>query len=415
MSKYQCPLCKQEVSKALYEKITGIWQDKEKQMANLREKEKSLKAKEQKMLVQFQAEKKRIVNQEKTKFQKLLSTHKKQILKERESFRREREKIDENFRRKLSSETNRIMRNEVSKRKEIERDLRRRFAESAKDAMRKESDKLQREKRLQQNRYDQLNRQFRSLQTKNMKDLEKANQKIKSLEEQVKKNQTPQVLGLLEEKDFLSKLKEMYHNDSFDHTGKGDDIIHHVFYNKAEVGCIVYELKKVSVFNPAHISQAYEAKQKRNADYAVLVTNAKRRKDDFGFSVHSGVIIIHPAGALVLISIIRDHIISISKLKLTGEKRSQAVNAVLEYVQGPAFKNGIESIILDTVELYNRLKKEVKDHISSWENRLDKYRNIHTHANKIGSKVVDILLPESAHKKIVQEKITSIQLPAVIQ
>jgi hypothetical protein len=36
MSKYQCPLCKQEVSKALYEKITGIWQEKERQMANLK-------------------------------------------------------------------------------------------------------------------------------------------------------------------------------------------------------------------------------------------------------------------------------------------------------------------------------------------------------------------------------------------
>ncbi len=415
MGKYQCPLCKQEVSKALYEKITGIWQDKEKQMAKLREKKKNVKGKEQKRLAQFASEKKQIVNREKAKYERILSVQQREILRERESFKRERAKIDADFKRRLSSETNRIMRNEFSKRKEIERDLKRRFAESAKDAIRKENDKLQREKRLQKNRYDQLNKQFRSLQTKNMKELEKANQKIKSLEEQVKKNQTPQVLGLLEEEDFLSKLKEMYPNDGFDHTGKGGDIIHHVFFNKVEVGRIVYELKKVSAFNPVHISQAYEAKQKRNADYAILVTNAKRRKEDFGFSVQSGVIIIHPAGALVLISIVRDQIISISKLKLTGEKRSQAVNAVLEYVQGPAFKNGIESIILDTVELYNRLKKEVKDHINSWESRLDKYRNIHTHANKIGSKVVDILVPESAHKKIVQEKITSIQLPAVIQ
>jgi hypothetical protein len=35
MAKYYCPLCKQEVSKTLYEKITGIWQEKEKKLAAL--------------------------------------------------------------------------------------------------------------------------------------------------------------------------------------------------------------------------------------------------------------------------------------------------------------------------------------------------------------------------------------------
>jgi len=281
-------------------------------------------------------------------------------------------------------------------------------------AIQKESNKLQQEKSLQRNRYDQLNRQFRTLQEKSVVQLEKANQKIKNLEEQVQKNKTPQVLGLLHEDEFLSKLKEMYPGDKFDHTGKGGDILHHVITNKVEVGRIVYELKKVSSFNSAHISQAYEAKQLRQADYAILVTNAKQRKDDFGFSVQKNVIIIHPAGALVLVSIIRDHIVSISKMKLAADKRSQAINAVLEYVQGPVFKNGIDSIIMDTIELYERLKKEVKDHMSSWENRLNKYRRINTNANRIGNKVFDVMLPESDRKKISHEEISSIQLPASV-
>lgn len=239
--------------------------------------------------------------------------------------------------------------------------------------------------------------------------------KIKSLEEQVQKNQTPQVLGLLEEVVFLKRLKEEYPTDTFDHTGKGGDIIQHVLVNRTEVGKIVFELKKVATFNMEHITQAFEAKQQRNADYAILVTNAKRKGEDFGFSVQKGVIIIHPAGALSLVSIIRKHIIDISKLKLVGGKRSLAIAAVMEYVQSASFKNGIENIIIDTMDLYNRLKKEVKDHIHTWEMRIDKYRNIHSNATIIGDRIINITAPDSKHKKSITEDISEIQLPAVIK
>jgi uncharacterized radical SAM superfamily Fe-S cluster-containing enzyme len=36
---YYCPLCKQEVSAVLYEKITGVWVEKERRLADLKNKE----------------------------------------------------------------------------------------------------------------------------------------------------------------------------------------------------------------------------------------------------------------------------------------------------------------------------------------------------------------------------------------
>ena len=37
---YECPLCHQEVSKILYDKITGIWATKEKELKKLEAKKK---------------------------------------------------------------------------------------------------------------------------------------------------------------------------------------------------------------------------------------------------------------------------------------------------------------------------------------------------------------------------------------
>jgi len=412
---FKCPLCGQTVTKVLYEKITGIWKEKEKQMSSLKAKEKSLLLKEKKLLANFEIEKKKIAQKEKAKFEKQFTEQQKLIKQERVLLKKEKSKLQSEFKKKITVETNRILKQEQEKHKVLEKTLKLQFEKSTNEKIKKENQKIEKENKLQKNRYDQLNKQFRSLQNKNMIDLGKANKKIKSLEEQIKKNQTPQMLGLLEEKVFLSKLQEMFPEDKFDHTGKGGDIVHYIMNKNVEVGIICYELKKVATFNLSHLTQAYKAKQDRKADYGILVTNAKRNKDDMGFSVQKGVIIIHPAGALVLVSLLREHVISVSKLKLSSEKRNKTINAVLNYIQSPVFKNGIENIIVDTIDLYNNLKKEVKNHINTWEERLDKYRDIHHQANVIESKVINLLVTDDKSKKqLVFDEIKSIDLPVKI-
>jgi len=402
MPQYFCPLCKQEVSRVLYEKITGVWKEKESRLADLKEKEIQLLKKEREMQARFAADKNIIIRIEKKRFfaelAKKENMWEKKLKKEREFLRKKRKATEELFKKRLVIETRRIMIQERNKAKDHERTLKLRFESNAKKLLDKEKrgllrqkGDLQKQEKIQMNRYRRLNQQYISLQAKSGMALERANKKIGTLEEQVRKNQTPQVLGLLEEGIFLEKLKAAFPFDRFEHTGKGGDIIHRIIDKNAEIGIIVYELKKVGIFNKNHIVQALEAKKMRNADYGILITNAKRFKDDFGFSVAKGVIIIHPAGALVLIDIIRDHLIRIAKLKLSAEKRRKTVQAVLEYIQGPNFRNGVEAIIEDTKELYLNLTKEVNDHIKSWEFRYSKYRDIHGGAHIINKRVVKLL------------------------
>jgi hypothetical protein len=424
---YRCPLCNQEVGKHVYEKITGLWKERERVEIELKEKQEKLIEREKKLRESFAEQKKNIVAQERKKLQVRLTEQKQELLasvrEEKKALKAERQKLATEYNRKLAAETKKIVSYQKAHFKEQHDKLRLQFELSTQSRVEKEKAKLaseiarvEKNERLQSNRYSQLHKQFAALQSSSVKELERRNQRIQSLEEQIKKNQTPQVLGLLEEGVFLTRLQETFTNDRFDHTGKGGDIVHHIIENRKEIGLIVYELKKVSKFSPAHIEQAYLAKQQRKADYGILVTNAKRNSRDTGFSISKGIIIIHPAGALVLVSILRDHIKAISHLKLSREKREATIDAVLDYIQSPVFKNGIDSVINDTVDLYNHLKREVKEHISEWEIRLNKYRNIYSQVEIIEQKVVNLVAIESNPPALPRPTdIQPIELPSEIE
>lgn len=323
----------------------------------------------------------------------------KRVKEQKAKIKQEREKLERRYSRELTRQLSKAVKEERERQKSRERQFKDKLEKSSKERFDKERKKLQkqqtafeRRQRVQRDKNEKLIKQYRTLQDKNEKQLGQANRKIKSLEEQVKKQATPQVLGLLEEKVFLKKLKEMFPQDEFVHTGKRGDIVHYVNEKGKKVGTMVYELKKVANFSQSHVTQTVKAKRQRQADYAMLVTNAKRAKDHTGFFMAKGVIVIHPAGALVLIGILRDQLIQLSRLKLSKQERSKTVRAVMEYIQGAEFKNSITGIIQDTIELYENLQKEIKTHLKLWEYRLEKYRGIHGRATTVESRAVNLVV-----------------------
>lgn len=427
MEQFYCPLCKQQVNKLVFEKITGVWEEKEKRLASLKDKEKALARREKNLLEKFDKERKSIAEKAQSKFN--IELRKKEtefnltIRTEKLALRKERQKIEKDYKNRLASETNRLLSSEKIKQEHFRVELKDKFEKQSKEQIRKANDVLEKDKlkfeqnkKIQQNRYNQLNKQFIAMQNKNTTDIQKREEKIRNLEEQLKKNQTPQELGLLNEKEMLKALQDKFPFDKFIHTGKGGDIVHEVISSNKVIGIIVYELKKVSNFSNKHITQTVEAKQQRNADYALLITNAKRSKTDFGFSATKGIIIVHPAGALTLISILREQLIEISKLNLSNKQREETTKAVLQYIQSPSFKNGIESIIGNTIELYGSLRKEVKEHVSIWQDRIKRYNDINIKALQIENKVVKLVISKDESKKLRKgTEIIPIELPHEIK
>lgn len=489
MGSYCCPLCEQEVSKELYERITGIWQEKEKIKKELQQERKALQHEKLKLKEHLESERKRLIaqqqknlelalkKQEKAFSAKLLQVEReskkkdttmeaerlalqkeKAALKDRfeaqqhrlaqqhdrrlalrlekqeKAFQSKLQALDRNskrkeaavekeFAKKAAAEINNFKREEKAKQYEVLQQLKinvARNAESrlqkAKEAVGKARQDLERRERLHQDRNMKLVKQYQTLQTRSAKELEARDKKIKSLQEQAQKNQTPQVLGLLEEQTFLDCLRKEFPRDHFEHTGKGGDIVHRISHQGKVAGTIAYELKKVATFQSKHIEQALKAKLIREADYGILVTNAKRSKSESGFFQSRGVIIIDPAGVLVLVSILRENLIQISKLNLSAEERNNTIRAVLDYIQSPVFSNSIRGIIQDTHDLYDGLKKEIQDHAKRWQDRLSKYRAINFQANQVESKVVRLLITDGKKSTMpAQIEMVPIALPSEIK
>ncbi len=426
MAEYKCPLCEQSVSKQLYEKITGIWKEKEQQMKALEQKEKDLEKKAKENRVKFEKEKEKLKKASDQKIKKQLMTQKKQfdekIKQQKEQIKIQKEAVKEQYQKRLVTNSNKVKTQEKQKLKQFETQLKMKLQKDADMKFAKESKKLkqerakmERQQKIQIDKNQKLSTQMNALQKRSKSQFERQDKKIKSLQEQLKKNETPQMLGLLEEKVFLESLQKKFPNDKFDHTGKGGDIIHYIIEKEQEIGKIVYELKKVSNFSSNHIEQTVDAKQKREADYGILVTNAKHRLLAGGFAITKGVIVVHPAGVLVLVSILREHLIEISRLKLNAEERKKTISAVLDYIQSPKFSNSIEKIIVDTKDLYYELKKEVGSHLKQWHTRLEKYREINVNAHRIEDNVVRLFASQKDMKQLPEPVlIDAIKLPEKI-
>ena len=251
-------------------------------------------------------------------------------------------------------------------------------------------------------RYNRLERTFRNTLTQmTIKDRELHTQaeQIKELRRELERHTTPQMEGLLSEDNLTRQLKRRFPSDKFIQTRKGGDILQSVMRKGQQVGVIVYECKRVKRFSHSHVVQASEAKEKRNADFAILVTNAMK-KGTQGFFTEQGVMVVHVAGVLSLAIVLREQVIRIAELKLGQLERRKAVKLVLEYLEGPDFTNALDAIIGETVTLYNDLKDEVRKHVNFWKKRYDSYRKVHEQALAVKSTSKSLLSGEPAEEGI---------------
>lgn len=230
----------------------------------------------------------------------------------------------------------------------------------------------------------------------NLRDLkiQGLSKQVQELKRQMEQGTTPQIEGLLYEDNLLAELRKIYPQDKFLHTGKGGDIVHEVFHGKQKAGTIVYECKRVATFSSNHITQARQAKQQREADYAVLVTNA-RKKGTAGFFIDSEVIIVHPAGVVYLVGLLREALITTARLMVSRAQKEEMIRQTLVYLESPEYRNAMKDTIHRTEDLYKSLSAEVQDHIRAWHKRYGHYRAIYNNTSGVGLSIQTLLSQKS--------------------
>jgi hypothetical protein len=407
--KFNCPLCRQPVSASLYQKITGIWQERQKALQKIKEqRQKLLKnvAEQRKELrnqnTEFRKQKKRLIKNAVNKQTKRLEVRIK-------SLRRTQEEVKRIARTKILDATRRAHieaeKSASARLRAFKKDLR----ASVNLQLRKERERGARDV---QHKYQRLNNTFRTtliqMKVKNRQITEQRN-KIKELEKQLEKQTTPQWEGLLYEDKLTKELMKRFPGDQFEQTRKGGDILHNVMISGRRIGLIVYECKRVQHYSSAHVKQAGEAKQKRKADFAILVTNAMK-KGTQGFFTERGVVVVHSAGIISLVGIVRNQIVRIAEMKLAKQERDKAIHRTLEYLEGPEFGNSMDAIVQESISLYKEWVDEIRRHIAVWKKRYDSYQKISQEASRVKTTTQALLSGEDEYNKLIQ----TVSLPTAL-
>ncbi len=242
--------------------------------------------------------------------------------------------------------------------------------------------------RLLKNRDDRMDR----LQNEN-----------RELRKQLKRGTTPQLEGLLYEVELCRQLRRKFPTDKVTHHGHGGDVVQEILLKGRRVGRLVFECKKVQRLSSRYVEQARCAQVQRQADYAILVTTASK-SNTFGFWTEKDVLVVHPAGVVPLTSWLRESLLKLAQARMTRQQREKAVRAILEFVDGPEFRNPLRDIVHRSEQLGHELRDEVQTHKKMWLSRVAHYETIWQHSRRIGGGLDRILEENSVrapHGKLV--------------
>lgn len=357
MDKFHCPVCKTALTKEAYETALGILEERDGELAR---REEELEQRER----DFESEKSTLILKAKEAKQKGID----------EGTKAERKRAD----RAMAEQREDLARQERQLAKR-ETELKRQKAEliqKAKDAL---------EKGIEQGAQAERKRTERLLAGQETT-ITKLQEKIRQLE----KGSTPQTEGLEFEETLTERLEQEFPSDDVVHHGKSGDVFHIVKEGGQRVGCIVYECKQTTQIQAAHVAQTYEAKQEREADFAVLVTTGKR-KGFAGIDEDEGILIVAPLGVLPLVRLLRLHLIQLHQAHLTEDERAKAAEQIVKYLNGPQFKNPLEDMVTRARDLQASIQLEVKQHVKMWNDRWTNYQSLEWDATQVQANVQLVL------------------------
>jgi hypothetical protein len=374
---FKCPVCKKDLTEAEYDKALGLWKDKQEHIKHLEEEQKKLKEREKNIKKTLDVEKRKL-KQKETQFRT-------QIQIQVKKFKQEQAKLKVETKQALAEQKRKADRQIKDQRAQLQKTFQERMKVEVKKGVEQGIDEQKRQFKKQEadlkktkNKMGQLEKSLKLSAQK----YEVANNEIKKLKEQIERGITPQIEGLLEEGKLLAKLREMFPQDKYEHPGKGGDIIQYVIEQGRTIGKIVYECKKVKSYSPKFVEQAKEARCLREADFAVLVTNAFPSKKQYYF-VDKAVFVISPVSLEPIVYTLRESLVKIAVLKLSNEAKQKAVQQVYDYLSSPGYNNKINDVANQLVDLAKDLKIEIKSHRDRWEKRYTVYHALFSDVNTI--------------------------------
>lgn len=220
----------------------------------------------------------------------------------------------------------------------------------------------------------QVEKELVQYQLKNKEMEIQLEQQKKLIEEMnTKANQKSMELqGEAQERKLEEILKSEYPFDKIEEVPKGysgADVIQTIVDDYGnEVGKIIFESKRTKDFAREWINKLKDDQLKSQANIAILVTQAFP-KDMDRFGQREGVWICHFEEVKQVVSILRESLISISKIKLANENRGDKMKLLYDYLTGQEFATRVRNIIDSFSSMKNELDQEKRAFQRIWKQR----------------------------------------------
>ena len=242
-------------------------------------------------------------------------------------------------------------------RKEVENRLEKEVAKTVRIAARENEaklEKLQAEREREKVRYET--------------DLAKFQGKLDDLSRKLEK-QSGEQLGAEAELDLFTELRHAFPDDKIGRIGrgiKGADIVHEVMDGAKLAGRIVYESKNTTSWQNGYIAQAKKYQTQYETPHVMVVTRVFPTKLK-GLCVLKGIPIVEKRAAVALATVIRDGIIDIARLRLSGKFRDEKSQELFDYIVGDKFCTRFREIAEGVASLREQQQKERTWHENAWQ------------------------------------------------
>lgn len=377
----KCPLCGQSLPKALTPQkletrmrdlAAPFLSDEKRRLRQQLDEEYERRLEEQEATIRSQASQKA----------------KAEVKKELEQRRKEAEAL----RRKLLDADQRHRRDAERIRREAEAHAearqKREIARLEKDAKRREMQAVRLANRQQEATADGLRAKLDKERARYETDNIRLRGQVEQLSRRLEK-QSGEQLGEEAEIDLLTRLNAEFPDDRIERVGtgiKGADIIQHVMSGSRELGRIVYESKDVSNWQNAFLAKAKQYRSQYNTPYVVIVTRALPKKQK-GLCVVRDVPVVEPRMAMPLAGILRDAIVEIGQLRLSGDAGGAKARKLLQYILSDVFRTRFKAIAECVSELREQQMKERDWHENTWEVRANLHDQIDSSRREIHTKM----------------------------
>lgn len=208
-----------------------------------------------------------------------------------------------------------------------------------------------------------------------LKELEKQLEDQRKLAEEMKRKAeqgSMQLQGEVQELLLEEMLRDYFPYDSIGEVGKGvegADCIQ-IVRNHIGVDCgkIIFESKRTKTFNAGWIEKLKTDMRNKQADVAILVTQAYP-KDMSCFGEKDGVWICSFSEVVALTTALRHTIIRIADTKKAEENKGEKMQMLYSYLTGNEFRQQIETIVESFLSMKNSISRERIQMEKLWKER----------------------------------------------